>query len=478
MSPLRQQMTADMQLRGLAQRTQKAYLGVVEQLAEYYHQSPAHLSQNQIQCYLLHLIEERKLAWSSTNQAACALRFLYHITLHQPATRCCIPARKATAKLPEILSPDEVSRLLDACLLLKHRALLMTTYAAGLRVSETCALKLSDIDSERMMLRIEGGKGGPCRVADAAIALQPSLCASLCQGIDELRAEHVRQRLDREQEAAATANPLSLRRQRAAGNQGMHVQVPHQVLRPGMQHQRERQPAAQPARVGAEGGQCRGGRREQDVGDAAEVMAGQAIERMRDGKDQVRIGHRQQLPMSGGDPLFLRAGLAARAVAVAAGVIDVSRRAAGSAPVDVTAQRCSTAGHNGTPCLRLRTGERRRGKIALPVLAEDIGQFGPAAASHALTSGRQRREQVQRRVGLCLLLPQMQIPCSGGDLVMAHESADGVNVHARFQKMRGKRVTQTVNAALLVDAGAPLGAVKRFLYVRYIEWAAAVAPGK
>jgi hypothetical protein len=60
-------------------------------------------------------------------------------------------------------------------------------------------------------------------------------------------------------------------------------------------------------------------------------------------------------------------------------------------------------------------------------LAEDVGQFGPATASHALTSGRQRREQVQRQVGLCLLLPQMQIPCSGGDLVMAHESADGVN---------------------------------------------------
>ncbi|WP_334189438.1 site-specific integrase [Noviherbaspirillum sp.] len=177
MSPLRQQMIADMQLRGLAPRTQKAYLAVVEQLAGYYHQSPAYLTQNQIHCYLLHLIEERKLAWSSTNQAACALRFLYHTTLHQPDTYCCIPARKTAAKLPEILSPDEVARLLDACLLLKHRALLMTTYAAGLRVSETCALKVDDIDSERMMLRIEGGKGGRDRYS----LLSPLLLATLRQ---------------------------------------------------------------------------------------------------------------------------------------------------------------------------------------------------------------------------------------------------------------------------------------------------------
>jgi site-specific recombinase XerD len=177
MSPLRQQMIADMQLRGLAPRTQKAYLAVVEQLADYYHQSPAHLTQNQIQCYLLHLIEERKLAWSSTNQAACALRFLYRTTLRQPDTYCCIPARKTAAQLPEILSPNEVARLLDACLLLKHRALLMTTYAAGLRVAETCALKVDDIDSDRMMLRIEGGKGGRDRYS----LLSPALLDTLRQ---------------------------------------------------------------------------------------------------------------------------------------------------------------------------------------------------------------------------------------------------------------------------------------------------------
>lgn len=177
MTPLRQQMQADMQLRGLAQRTQKVYLAIVEQLANYYHQSPAQLSQQQIDAYLLYLIEQRKLAWSSTNQAACALRFLYHVTLHQPDTHCCIVSRRAPAKLPEILSQEEVNRILDGCLCIRHRALLMTTYAAGLRVSETCALKVGDIDSSRMMLRVEDGKGGRDRYS----LLSPQLLETLRQ---------------------------------------------------------------------------------------------------------------------------------------------------------------------------------------------------------------------------------------------------------------------------------------------------------
>lgn len=163
MSPLRQQMQSDMVLRGLADRTQEAYIAAVVGVARYYHRSPDQLSQDEIQQYLLHLIEERKLAWASTNQAACALRFFFHVTLKQPATTFVIPARKAPAKLPEILSREEVDRILASCLNIKHRALLTATYAAGLRASETCALKVSDIDSERMMLRVDSGKGGKDR---------------------------------------------------------------------------------------------------------------------------------------------------------------------------------------------------------------------------------------------------------------------------------------------------------------------------
>lgn len=117
------------------------------------------MSEDEVERYLLHLIGERKLAWNSTNQAACALTFLFRVTLKQGQTKFRIPRRKVGAKLPEILSRDEVRRLLEASSNLKHRTLLTTTYAAGLRVSEVCQLKLSDIDSARMMLRVECGKG-------------------------------------------------------------------------------------------------------------------------------------------------------------------------------------------------------------------------------------------------------------------------------------------------------------------------------
>jgi site-specific recombinase XerD len=163
MSPLRKQMQADMVLRGLASRTQEAYIGAVAGLARYYKRSPEFLTQEEVQKYLLHLIEERKWAWSSTNQAACALRFFFHVTLKQPDTSFLIPSRKTPSKLPEILSRSEVDRIIGACTCLRHRALLMTIYAGGLRVTEACSLKVADIDSARMMIRVTNGKGGKDR---------------------------------------------------------------------------------------------------------------------------------------------------------------------------------------------------------------------------------------------------------------------------------------------------------------------------
>lgn len=175
MSALRKQMQADMVLRGLAARTQEAYISGVAGLAAYYHRSPSELTPQEVQQYLLHLITVRKLAWSSTNQAACAMRFLYHVTLQQPAAEFTIPGRRVPAKLPDILSRDEVERILGTCQCLRHRTLLMTTYAAGLRVSETCALKVADIDSGRMMLRVTMGKGG----RDRYTLLPPQLLDTL-----------------------------------------------------------------------------------------------------------------------------------------------------------------------------------------------------------------------------------------------------------------------------------------------------------
>lgn len=163
MSTLRKKMQDAMVLRGMAARTQEAYISAVVGLARHYGRSPDQLSQEEVQHYLLHLIEERRLAWSSTNQAVSAFRFLYHHTLKQPSIQFDLPSRIAPAKLPEILSREEVERILASCLNLKHRTMLMATYAAGLRVSETCNLKVTDIDRDRMMLRVGNGKAGKDR---------------------------------------------------------------------------------------------------------------------------------------------------------------------------------------------------------------------------------------------------------------------------------------------------------------------------
>jgi integrase/recombinase XerD len=163
MTPLRTQMQADMAVRGLAPRTQHAYIAAVAAIARHYHQSPDLLSREQIERYLLHLIEERKLSWSTTNQAVCALRFLFHVTLQRPDLALTIPLRRTGSKQPEHLSRDEVGRILGAAHRLTDRILLMTTYAAGLRVAEVCALRLANIDSQRMMLRVECSKGAKDR---------------------------------------------------------------------------------------------------------------------------------------------------------------------------------------------------------------------------------------------------------------------------------------------------------------------------
>jgi site-specific recombinase XerD len=175
MSALRKQMQADMAVRGLALRTQKAYIDAVAAIARHYHRSPATLSIAEIEQYLHHLITERQRSWSTTNQAVCALRFLFHVTLKQPDVALHIPMRRAGSRQPEILSRDEVGCILNAARQPMHRTFLMTAYAAGLRVSEACHLRCADIDSERMMIRIVSSKGNK----DRYTLLSPLLLAEL-----------------------------------------------------------------------------------------------------------------------------------------------------------------------------------------------------------------------------------------------------------------------------------------------------------
>jgi integrase/recombinase XerD len=163
MSALRKQLEADLAIRGMSERTREAYVGAVAALAKHYGRPPDRIGRDEIQRYLLYLLSERKLAASSCNVAASAFQFFYRVTLKRSAAEFALPRPKQPQRLPQILSREEVTRLIEAAANPKHRVLLMSAYGAGLRVSELCHLKLGDIDSHRMTIRVEQGKGAKDR---------------------------------------------------------------------------------------------------------------------------------------------------------------------------------------------------------------------------------------------------------------------------------------------------------------------------
>jgi len=164
MTELRSRMIRDMTVRGFSPRTHKSYLTAVRGLARHYRRSPEQISAEEVQAYLAHMITARKLSWSTRNIAASAFRFLYHVTLDRDVVEFDVPVAKQSQRLPEILSREEVGRLIGSPPNPKHRLLLATIYSAGLRVSEAVGLKVADIDPERMTLRVEQGKGRKDRV--------------------------------------------------------------------------------------------------------------------------------------------------------------------------------------------------------------------------------------------------------------------------------------------------------------------------
>ena len=145
MTPLRQRMLEDMSIRNLAENTQQSYVQQVSSFARYFACSPEAMGPEKVREYQVHLVEDCKLAPSSISIAVSALRFLYKVTLKQPWSSDDIPMPKKPFKLPVILSPEEVMRFLESVDSVKHRAILMSTYAAGLRVSEATHLKVVDI---------------------------------------------------------------------------------------------------------------------------------------------------------------------------------------------------------------------------------------------------------------------------------------------------------------------------------------------
>ena len=163
MTQLRLRMTEDMQIRNLALNTQKAYLLQVSSFAKFFDQSPDKLGPDDIRTYQIYLINTKKLEPSSLCITVSALRFLYKVTLKQPWAIDEIPVPKKPQKLPLILSPEEVTQFLENVSSLKHFTILSTIYASGLRITEACSLKATDIDSQRMTLRVNQGKGNKDR---------------------------------------------------------------------------------------------------------------------------------------------------------------------------------------------------------------------------------------------------------------------------------------------------------------------------
>jgi integrase/recombinase XerD len=173
-SPLRRRMIEDMTVRNLSPATQRSYIHAVTKISRHFGCSPARLDVEDVRAFQVHLIANG-ISWASLNQIVCALRFFYGVTLGRDTVPERIARAREPQKLPVVLGADEVVRFLEAVASLKSRAALTCAYAAGMRVSEVVRLKVADIDSARMVIRVECGKGGK----DRYVMLSPQLLTVL-----------------------------------------------------------------------------------------------------------------------------------------------------------------------------------------------------------------------------------------------------------------------------------------------------------
>lgn len=172
MTPLRQLMIQEMQIRNLAPNTQRSYLEQISRLARHFRKSPDLLGPAEIRAYQLYLTQEKQLSASSILVAVAAIRFLYNVTLKRGWNLDeVIPTCRKPQKLPIVLSQAEVSQFLEAVGALNHRVILTVCYAAGLRISEAVRLRPEAIDNQRMVIRVEAGKGRK----DRYVMLSPRL---------------------------------------------------------------------------------------------------------------------------------------------------------------------------------------------------------------------------------------------------------------------------------------------------------------
>ena len=175
MTELRRRMLEELRLRNYSPHTQRAYIRCLANFAKHFRTAPDRLGPEHVRDYQLFLVQQKKLSWSPFNQTVCALRFFYHDVLHRKWMIEHVPYPRHEQKLPVVLSPVEVAALFQNTPNLKHRAILMTIYAAGLRVSELTTLRVTDIDRQRQLISIRQGKGHK----DRQVMLSPKLLEML-----------------------------------------------------------------------------------------------------------------------------------------------------------------------------------------------------------------------------------------------------------------------------------------------------------
>jgi site-specific recombinase XerD len=179
-------MIDEMMLRGFCPSTHEVYVSAVKGLTRHYHRSPDTISNEEVRDFVVYLITQRRLASASVRVQVCAFRLFYTHVLKRQDFRAALPPRRGPKKLPEVLSLEEVERLLMACRNPKHRMMLMLTYGLGLRLSEVTKLKVSDIEGERMMVRVEEGKGRK----DRYVPISEKLLKALRAYYREYRPKH------------------------------------------------------------------------------------------------------------------------------------------------------------------------------------------------------------------------------------------------------------------------------------------------
>ena len=183
MGKLHDRMQEDLLLKAYSPHTQKAYLRCARHFVSHYMRSPEEMGEQEIRDFLLHLVRDRKASPSTLGMYVNALKFLYTVTLKRPAEVEGISHPKRPKTLPVILSPEEVLRVFAAIRSVKHKALIATAYGAGLRISEVCGLRITDIDSQRMRIHVRSGKGKK----DRYVMLGQSLLALLRQYYQKAR---------------------------------------------------------------------------------------------------------------------------------------------------------------------------------------------------------------------------------------------------------------------------------------------------